>query len=332
MFSRRRMLLCSLANVALAPIAVRAQPTKTYRLGVLGNNAVSGRWLIDLLLAALKERGWVVGRNLQVELRSTEGDHQRAAGLARELIEQRVDLIVTITTGNAVAARQVTSTVPIVMLGSGYPVEAGLAKSLANPGGNVTGVSVYAGTEIWGKYVSFARELDPGVRRLHVLFDYVVSDKELDPLLAELHGAARAKNLDLRFRRHTNEVELAASLSAIETADASALLVTSGPVHFQPANVKRIDEFALRHRLPMINDVATSLFLGGGLLSYSTTPREVADRCASMIDRILRGASPGSVPIEYPTKFELIINMKTARALRFTVPQSILLRADRVID
>jgi putative ABC transport system substrate-binding protein len=324
--------LGSLAGVALAPVAVRAQPARTYRLGLLGNNAAAGTFLTDPLFAALKQHGWVVGRNLQVESRSTEGDHHRATGLARELIEQRVDVIVTVTTGNAVAARQVTSTVPIVMLGSGYPVEAGLAKSLANPGGNVTGVSIYAGTEIWGKYVSLARELEPALRRLHVLFDYVVSDKELDPLLAELRGAERAMKVEVLFRRHMNPNDVSASLSALEKTEHAALLATSGPVHAQSATGKRIGGFALEHRLPMINDVASGLFLGAGLLAYSLTPRELADRCASMIDRILRGARPGSMPIEYPTRFELAINMKTARALRLTVPQSLLLRADRVID
>jgi len=325
--------LSSLASVALAPIAVRAQPsTKTYRLGLLGNNPAAGKFLTDPLFAALKQRGWVVGRNLQVESRSTEGDPQRATGLARELIEQRVDVIVTVTTGNAVAARQVTSTVPIVMLGSGYPVEAGLAKSLANPGGNVTGVSIYAGTEIWGKYVSLARELVPPLRRLHVLFDYVVSDKELDPLLAELRAAERAMNVEVLFRRHMNPNDVSASLSALEKTEHAALLATSGPVHAQPATGERIGEFALQHRLPMINDVASGLFLGAGLLAYSLTPRELADRCANMIDRVLRGAHPASMPIEYPTRFELAINMKTARALRLTVPQPLLLRADRVID
>jgi ABC-type uncharacterized transport system substrate-binding protein len=299
-------------------------------MGILGVS--DSPWLTAPLFAALKGHGWSVGRNLHVETRTTGGDYQRAPALAKELIEQRVDVLVTITTGNAVAARQVTSSVPIVMFGSGYPVEAGLAKSLARPGGNVTGVSVYGGTEIWGKYVSLARELLPSMRGLGVLFGYVVSDRELEPLLAELRSAARALNVTLRFWRNRSDQDLTAALSEIPNAQVDALLVTGGPVHAQPPNVARINQFALRHRLPMISDLATDVFLGGGLIAYSFTAKELADRCASMIDRILRGAKPGEMPIEFPTKFELVVNMKTARALRLTLPKTVLLRADRVIE
>lgn len=203
-------------------------------------------WLTDPLFSALQERGWSVGRNVHIESRITGGDYLRARDLAKELIEQRVDVIVTMTTGNAVAARQVTSSVPIVMLGSGYPVEAGLAKSLARPGGNVTGVSVYAGTEIWGKYVSLTRELLPSLRQLGVLFDYVASDKELDPLLAELRSATRALNVALRFWRNRSDHDLTTTLSEVSTMPLEAILVTGGPVHAQPANVARINDFALR--------------------------------------------------------------------------------------
>lgn len=328
---QRRSALGWLCAAALAPNVVWSQsPGKTYRLGILAN--VPAPYLTDPLFASLRKHGWSVGKNLQVEVRITAGDYLRAPDLARELVAQRADLIVTLTTGNAVAARQVTSSIPIVMLGSGYPVEAGLAKSLARPGGNVTGVSVYAGTEMWGKYVSLARELVPSLRELGVLFDYVASDKELDPLLTELRDAARALNVTLRFRRNQVDRDLSVSLSEIKKTSIGAMLVTGGPVHSQPANVARINDFALRRRLPMINDLATNVFLGGGLLAYSFTPQELAERCASMIDRILRGANPADVPIEYPTRFELTVNIKTARALRLTLPQSLLLRADRVIE
>jgi len=320
-----------LGAAALAPNAVWPQSSdKIRRLGILAN--VAAPYLTDPLFAALRDRGWSVGKNLHIESRVTEGDHLRAPRLAQELIEQRVDVLVTLTTGNAVAAKQVTSRVPIVMLGSGYPVEAGLAKSLARPGGNVTGVSVYAGTEMWGKYVSLARELRPDLRALGVLFDYVVSDRELDPLLAELRSATRSLNITLHFWRNRTERDLTLSLSEVEKTPIGVMLVTGGPVHSQPANTARINDFALNRRLPMINDLATNVFLAGGLLAYSFTPKELAERCASMIDRILRGANPGELPIEYPTKFELTINMKTARALRLTLPNALLVQADRIID
>lgn len=313
----------------LAPGLAWPQAKRARRLGVLG--IVDAPWYIDPLFAALNERGWTRGRTLDVDVRFTGGEPSRASDLARELIRQGANLIVTITTGNAVAARQATSSVPIVMYGSGYPVEAGLAKSLARPGGNVTGVSIYAGSEIWGKYVSLAREVAPGLRELAVLFDYVVSDNELKPLLAELQSASSRLKARLRFLRHWSDADLAASLSGLEKAPVEAIVATSGPIHAQPANVARIAEFALRHRLPMVNDIANA-FPAGSLLAYSYTLKELAERCAAMIDRILRGANPGDLPIEFPTKFELTINMKTAKAIGLTLPQSLLVRADRVIQ
>lgn len=328
---QRRSALRWLCMCALVPNAAWSQRTeKVYRLGILANR--DSPYLTEPLFAALSGRGWVVGQNVLVESRITGGDYRRAPDLARELIGKRVDILVVLTTGNAVAARQVTSTLPIVMLGSGYPVEAGLARSLARPGGNVTGVSVYAGTEIWGKYVALAQEVVPSMRELGVLFDYVVSGAELGPALSELRKASLATNVALRFLRHQDESDLGASLAAIAKAPVDVILVTGGPIHAQPKNVALINEFALRHQIPMVNDNAAAVFLGGGLLAYSFTAREIADRCASMIDRILRGAHPGELPIEYPTKFELTINMKTARRLRLTLPNTLLARADRVIE
>jgi putative tryptophan/tyrosine transport system substrate-binding protein len=328
---RRRAMLALAGTLLAAPARLLAQPSqKVYRLGIFAN--APAPYLTDPLLAALRERGWVLGKNIQVESRETAGDPARAPGLVRELVEARVDVLVTLTTGNAVAARQVTSRVPIVMLGSGYPVEAGLAKSLARPGGNVTGVSIYAGTELWGKYVSLARELLPDLPELGVLFDYVVSDPELDPLLVELRRASAALVVKLRFWRTRSEHDLTTSLSEIDAAPSRVLLVTGGPVHSRPASITRLRELALRHRLAIINDHALTVFPGAGVLAYSFTPREVAERCAVMIDRILRGANPGDLPIEFPTRFELTINMKTARAIGLTPPQSLLVRADRVVE
>lgn len=327
---QRRSALRWLCMCALVPNAAWSRTEKIYRLGIIANR--DSPYLTEPLFAALTVHGWVIGHNLLVESRVTGGDYRRAPDLARELIGKRVDILVVLTTGNAVAARQVTSTLPIVMLGSGYPVEAGLARSLAHPGGNVTGVSVYAGTEIWGKYVALALEVAPPMRELGVLFDYVVSEAELGPVVSELRKASIATNVGLRFLRHQDGSDLGASLTRIAKAPVDVMLVTGGPIHAQPENVARINEFALKHQIPMVNDNATAVFLGGGLLAYSFTAREIADRCASMIDRILRGAHPGELPIEYPTRFELTINMKTARTLRLSLPNSLLARADRLIE
>ena len=202
---RRRFLLTSLAGALAAPLAptnTRAQVSKSvYRIGILSPGPVPHR--TDPLIAALHERGWVAGRNLLVEFRHTQGDPRRAEALAAEFVDARVDVIVTDITATAMAARRATSIVPIVMMSSGFPVEGGLAKSLARPGGNVTGMAGYAGGGAqFGKYVQLLRELVPSLRELGVLWGYAPPGYRMEqvaPATDELHRAARALNVNVRF-------------------------------------------------------------------------------------------------------------------------------------
>jgi putative ABC transport system substrate-binding protein len=270
-----------------------------------------------------------------VESRVTAPDQPRAADMARELLDRRAEVLVTVGTANAVAARQATGTTPIVMLGSGYPVESGLAASLARPGGNVTGLSVYAGSEIFGKYVALLRELVPSLRELGVFWGYAppaFPQVETDLALGEMRKAAEATGLRLRAWLNRSEAELAANIAEAAGTPIQALFVTAGGPHSIASGIARISEFCAKRRLPVMCDVTGVYFQSGGVLAYSAILSELGRRGAEYVDRILRGARPGELPIEQPSRFELVVNMKFARAAGIPVPQALLLRADRVIE
>jgi putative ABC transport system substrate-binding protein len=218
---------------------------------------------------------------------------------------------------------------------SGWPVEGGLVASYARPGGNITGLAIYGSDEMYTKFMSLIVELLPGARELGMIWDYVPPaflEKEVELGIGSLKRAARQLKLNTRDWPIHTEKDLERALFEISTARPDALFATSGPVHGQPHNVTRINEFALRHRLPLVCDIAGSVFRGGGLLAYAASWDELAERCASFVDRILRGANPAELPIELPTRFELVINLKTAKSIGLAVPQSLLGRADRVIE
>jgi putative ABC transport system substrate-binding protein len=321
-------------GVLAAPLAADAQQTgRVYRLGFLSGNDTSP--LAAFLIEALRKRGWTEGQDFILERRSSGQNPERAVRLAKELVEQGVDLIITQNTSHALAARQATSTVPIIMFTSGFPIEAGLAASLARPGGNVTGLSIYTGNEIFSKHVDLLRELVPSMRELGVVWDYAppaFGEQEVELAIQGLRRGARAANIKVRLWMVRTDNDLTDTLSASGKAPINALFVTGGPINSRRANAPRITTFALRRRLPTITDFGRTLVDAGGLLSYSPDLRALADRTASFIERILRGAKPTELPIELPTKFELVINMKTAKALGLTIPQTLLLRADHVIE
>jgi putative ABC transport system substrate-binding protein len=211
----RRTLIIGLCSAAVVPMGARAQTTeRVYRVGYLtpGPGPGGSRPLLDLLIAALRERGWMVGRNLIIEIRDTRGDPVRAEALAKELVQARADLIVTSATGTAMAAHRATTVVPIVMITSGVPVEGGLAKSLARPGGNVTGMTIYAGGfGLWGKYLELLRELVPSLRELGVLWGYAPPSYRMEqvaPATDELRRAANALNVNVRFWQTGRESDL----------------------------------------------------------------------------------------------------------------------------
>ena len=327
----RRTLVIGLAAAALAATRARAQTSEQVaRVGVL---SPAPQPLLDRLIAALPERGWVVGRNLIVDVRYTHGDPQRAESLARQFVEQRVNVIVTNFTATAMAARRVTNTTPIVMATSGFPVEGGLATSLARPGGNVTGMTVYAGGGlIFGKFVQLLRELVPSLRELGVFWGYAPPSyrpEQLAPATDELRRAAAALNITLRFWQTGTEAELASALVAAGSLPLDALFVTTGVIHPVPENAARIARFVTQRRLPTLSD---GILTTGTVAAYYPEPRELAARTANFIDRILKGAKPSDLPIEQPTRYDLVIDLKTAKSLGVSIASSLLLRADRIIE
>lgn len=331
----RRTLVNAFCIAALVPTIARAQVVeKVYRVGVLTPNPASP--VHGLFIAALRERGWVVGRNLAVEIHDTKGDPERAEALARDLAREPVDLIATNVTATAMAARRATSVIPIVMLTSSFPVEGGLANSLARPGGNVTGMTIYAGGLLFGKFVQLLRELVPTLRELGVLWGYAppsYKPEQVAPATDELHRAAKALNINVRFWQTGTERDLEAALAAAAAAPLDALFVTGGIIHSRPDIAPRIVRFVLQRRLPALTDFPGPLLTAGGaVLAYAVDLKELAARAAYLADRILKGTKPGELPIEQPTRYELTVNLKIAKALRLNIPHSLLIRADRVID
>lgn len=331
---RRRRFLAAAGGLLVAPFVQAQQPGRKFRLGFL--LPVASPMFFDPFVAAMRKHGWNEGQDFVLETKVTPR-FERSPELAKELVALKVDLIVTLGTVNATAARDATRTTPIVMFASGYPVEVGLAESYRRPGGNVTGVSSYAGGEVWGKYVELLGDLRPGLRQLAVFWDYAPplwSEKEVDHLVVEVRKAARHKGINLHLSMVRSERELADAIAAATKASVEALLVTSGGgVHNQPAPGARIADFILARRLPAVTDFAGTAFAAMQcVLAYAVPIPELAQRTASFVDRILRGARPGELPIEFPSRFDLVVNLKVARQIGLKIPQSIMLHADRVID
>ena len=276
-------------------------------------------------------------RNLVIEVRYTQGNPDLAESLARELVTERVDVIITGATATAMAAQRATKVVPIVMYISGYPVEAGLANSLARPGGNVTGMTSYAGGgDLFGKFVQLLSELRPSMRELGVFWGYAppsYSEAQEAPATEGLRQAARALNIKVHFWQTGNDSDLGAALSAAASAPLDALFVTAGVIHELRGNATRIARLIHERRLPTLTDFPGSdMFAGGAVLSDSAELKELASRTANFVARILEGARPGDLPIEQPTKYELIVNLKAAKTIGLDIPPALLSRADRTIN
>lgn len=324
---RRRFIRDVVVGLACAPRVMRAQPRATMRhIGVLSPGPPLAPAEYQAVWAPLRDLGWSEGQNLLFERRWADGRPERLRPLANELVRLKVEIIATIGMDATVAARNATATIPIVMLSAGDPVGNALVASLARPGGNVTGISVIA-PEVEAKRLTLLQELMPGVQRIGVL---------VDPTTA-VSGFSR-KESERTYQSlglHPIFVEVA-SPEAVEDAVAEVVrrqgqaLVVHDDILFYRNRVT-VMSVALRHRLPAVVD-GGSLLEAGGLMSYETDAADQIKRFASFVDRILRGAKPADLPIEQPTKFKLMINLKTARALGFTIPQSLLLRADEVIQ
>jgi putative ABC transport system substrate-binding protein len=271
---------------------------------------------------ALRERGYVEGRNIQLEVRSAQGQVGRLPELAGELVRSKVDIILASTTPAVTAARRATSDIPIVMAPAGDPVGIGLVSSLARPGGNITGVSGTA-TELGAKSLELIREFAPAARRVGVVSN--ANDPLARIILEQIQQGAQLTNFVIHhiFVRDSNELGGAFAAIARERADA---VIPSGTFPVKP----QVD-LALKFRLPTLGG-QSSFARAGALISYSASFKERARQIASYVDKILKGAKPAELPVEQPSEFELVINLKTAKALGITVPLSLLGRADEVIE
>jgi putative ABC transport system substrate-binding protein len=297
-------------------------PAQCTRIGFLGNVPPP---IFEAFRQGLRDLGYIEGQSLTIEHRGVEGKEERLSDLAAELVRRQVAVIVAPGPVAVQAAKQATATIPIVMVAGTDPVAEGWVASLARPGGNITGVSVAVGHDLAGKWLELLTEAAPGVRRVAVLFDTSMAPSALK----HLEAPARALGVEVQALGVQGPTDLDEAFAAATKEQVGAVLVWTTPMlHVSQG---RIMDLLRQHRLPAIavfRDFAES----GGLLAYGPNLPELFRRAASYVDRILKGAPPAGLPVEQPRKFELIINLKTAQALGITLPPSLLLLADAVIQ
>jgi len=327
---RRRFVAIMGGTLLSAPSGLLAQQRrgKMFQVGYVGNSTPSAEAnLVEAFRLGLRERGWTEGKDIVVHFRWAEGRNDRIAGIIAEFVEFKVDVIVTSGILAALAAKKATSVIPVVMAGAGDPVNMGVVASLSRPGGNITGLSALY-TDLEGKRLEILRELVPKMSRLAVLTN---PDNPFTRLtLKTALGAAESQRLRAQVHEVRAADEFERVFAAIAKARPDALAVLADRPFFF-SNRARIVQLAAQHRLPAIYPFP-EFVEEGGLVYYGPSFVGMFRGAANYVDKILRGARPGDLPIEQPTKFELTINLKAARALGVRIPQSVLLRADRVIE
>ena len=324
---KRREFITLLGGAAAWPLAARAQqPGKLPIIGFLGANtpSVQSHW-IAAFVQRLRELGWIEGRNVAIEYRWAETRFERSPEIIAEFVRLKVDVIVTHATANILAAKQGTSVIPIVFAAVADPVSIGVVDSLARPGRNVTGLSNQF-TDAAGKRVELMREVVPGLRRLAILANVGIANAVLE--IGEVQAAARTLGLEVATFEIGRAEDIAPAFAALK-GRAEAVYVFGEPL--VNTNRTRISALALDARLPTVAGFR-ELVDAGGLISYGTNLPDLFRRAADYVDKILRGAKPGDLPVEQPTKFDLVINLKTAKALGLEVPPTLLARADEVIE
>ncbi len=313
-----------------APLAAGAQqPGKVFRIGILGNvppTHPEGARVWGAFFQGLRDLGYVEGRNITIEHRSSEGKYERLPDLAAELVRLKVDVIVAPASQNPFAAKQATRTIPIVMTGHPNPVGMGLVASLARPGGNVTGLSALS-PEIWGKQLELLKETVPRVSRVAVLGN--PTNPAYPLLLREVEVAARSLGVQLQTLEARGPDDFERAFAAMLRERAGALLVQLDGMFL--LHRTRIADLAAKSRLPAMYELREFVD-AGGLVGYGPSIRDRFRRAATYVDKILKGAKPADLPVEQPTKFELIINLKTAKVLGLIIPPSVLVRADEVLQ
>ena len=328
--TRRTIGLIVTLALCLAPLAADAQPPKQVsRIGYLAPAPRSASGGIDAFREGLRELGYVEGQNLAIESRFTEGRDERARDLATELVQLGVDVIVASSTAHALAAKQATSTIPIVFVGVGDPVARGLVTSIARPGANLTGVGPFSSVEVTSKRLELLLQAVPGVTRVAVLRYKSPALEELPRSSVDvLQEAARALGVALQLVHVHSPDDIEGAFAAMTRERAEALLLLSSP--FFSAHQTRVLRFVAESRLPA--SVFRSFVHQGGLMSYGPKAGWADRRGAAYVDKILQGAKPAELPVEQGMGFELVINLKTAKALGLTMPPSLLLVADEVIQ
>ena len=324
---RRRFLLTSLAGALATPLAAEAQQAaKMWRVGYLAAGAQSENLnYLNSFRQGIRDLGYVEGRNIAIEYRWGEGNYERLPPLAAELVHLRVDVIVAANAPSAQAAKDATREIPIVMTVLVDPAAAGLVASLARPGGNVTGLSIMA-PELVGKHLELLKEVVPKVSRVAVLGN--PSNPGTTSQVQAAGAAAQALGLQLQLMEARDPSDLEHAFEAMKRARVDAVLVLVDAMF--GSQRERIARLAIQHRLPAVSGLTRHAH-AGDLLAYGASRVDVYRRAATYVDKILKGAKPADLPVEQPTKFELVINLKTAKALGLTIPPSLLARADQVI-
>ncbi len=314
---------------AVAPDTAEAQrPNNVPRVGFLSPaDPKSAFGLTEAFRDGLRELGYREGSNIAIEYRWAEGRFDRLPDLAAELIRLKVDIVVAVVTQASLAAKSSTTTIPIVMVATGDPVGAGLVASLGRPGGNITGTSSVA-PETAGKSLEILREIAPNVRRVAVLWNPANAVFQAQ-MVRETEAAARSSGVELRMFEARNAKEIDAVFARMTTERVGALDVLTDPVLI--AHGARIATLATKNRLPSVSGIR-AYAEAGGLLAYGPDFQELFRRAAFYVDKIMKGAKPADLPVEQPTKFELVINLKAAKALGLAIPPSLLLRADQIIQ
>jgi len=323
----RAALAVAFVALLVVPLLAEAQEAKVVKIGILlGGTSASPALYIEQYKDTLRERGWSEGRNVTFEYRYAEGHYERLPALASELLGRNLDVIVTEGTPPARAAKQATTKVPIVMASTADPVGSGLVTSLARPGGNLTGVSWFF-SEINAKRLELLKEAVPRITRVAVVYNPLNPISE--PAVAALE--AIAKTLKVRMFRFEVRApaDFDAALSAMTRQKVDAVTVLEDPMTHSQSH--RVVEMALKNKLPAAFGLA-AVVEAGGFMSYAPSRPDMWHKAALLTDKILRGAKPGDIPVEQPTKFELVLNMKTAKALGLAVPRSLLLRADHIVE
>ena len=322
----RRKFLATLGAAAAWPLAARAQQAAMPVVGfiVAGTPLSHGQW-VAAFVQRLRELGWIEGRTIAIEYRWGEGRNERFAEIAAEFVRRKVDVIVTSATAAVVVAKQATSVIPIVFAAAGDPVGTGLVASLARPGGNITGLSIQQ-TDVAAKRLELLREVVPGLRRLAILANVDGPAVLLD--MREVQTTARPLGLEVVTSEIRRGEDIAPAFETLK-GRADALYVCIDPlVH---THRSRIHTLALAARLPTMQGSREAVE-AGGLISYGPSQSDLYRRAADYVDKILRGAKPGDLPVEQPRKFDLVINLTTAKALGPEIPPTLLATADEVIE